>query len=43
MLEKNWTAYRRKIKAKMAILTLPELIEDVTLVLNQWLEENGFF
>jgi hypothetical protein len=43
MLEKNWTSYRRKIKAKKGILKLPESIEDVILVLNQWLEESAFF
>lgn len=42
-LEKNWTSYRRKIKAKKGALKLPELIEDVVSDLNQWLEENAFF
>ena len=39
-LEKNWTSYRRKVKAKKGALKLPESIEDVISVLNQWLEEN---
>lgn len=42
-LEKNWTSYRRKIKAKNDTLKLPESIKDVISVLNQWLEENAFF
>lgn len=42
-LEKNWTPYRRKIKAKKGALKLPESIEDVISVLNQWLKENAFF
>src|SRR3990167_10553685 len=42
-LEKNWTSYRRKIKAKKGALKLPESIEDVIAVLNQWLEENASF
>ncbi|HKZ00064.1 MAG TPA: nucleotidyl transferase AbiEii/AbiGii toxin family protein [Rhabdochlamydiaceae bacterium] len=42
-LEKNWTPYRRKIKTKKGALKLPESIEDVISVLNQWLEENSFF
>ena len=43
MLEKNWTSYCRKIKAKKDSLKLPESIEDVVLVMNQWLEESAFF
>ena len=41
-LEKNWTSYQRKIKAKKGSLKLPESIEEVISVLNQWLEENAF-
>jgi hypothetical protein len=40
-LEKNWTSYRRKIKAKKGALKLPESIEDVISVLNQWLVNNA--
>lgn len=40
-LEKNWTSYQKKIKAKKGALKLPESIEDVVSVLNQWLEENA--
>ncbi len=42
-LEKNWSAYRKKIKAKKDALKLPESIEDAISALNQWLEENAFF
>ena len=42
-LEKNWTSYQRKIKAKKGALKLPESIEDVVSVMNQWLEENAFY
>ena len=42
-LEKNWTSYRRKIKAKKGAIKLPESIEDVVSAVNQWLEENAFF
>ena len=42
-LEKNWTSYRRKIKAKKGALKLSESIEDVISALIQWLEENAFF
>ena len=42
-LEKNWTSYRRKIKAKKGALKLPESIEDVISDLNEWLEENAFY
>ena len=42
-LEKSWTSYRRKIKAKKGALKLPESIEDVISALNKWLEENAFF
>lgn len=38
-LEKNWTSYRRKIKTKKGTLKLPESIENVISVLNQWLKE----
>ncbi len=43
MLEKNWSAYRRKFKAKKMFLKLPESIEDVILVLDQWFEKNASF
>lgn len=39
-LEKNWSAYRRKIQSKKSFLKLPESLEEVVSVLNQWLEEN---
>lgn len=42
-LEKNWISYRRKIKTKKGALKLPESIEDVVAILNQWLEESAFF
>ncbi len=42
-LEKNWASYRRKIKTKKDSLILPESIEDVISILNQWLKENAFF
>lgn len=40
-MEKNWSAYRRKIKLKKDALKLPESIEDVVSVVNQWLEKNA--
>jgi predicted nucleotidyltransferase component of viral defense system len=46
MLEKNWSNYGRKIKMKKNSLKLPESIQDVISVLNQWFEKNasyGFF
>lgn len=42
-LEKNWNAYRKKIKVKKDALKLPESIENVVSDLNQWLEESAFF
>lgn len=42
-LEKNWTSYLRKVKAKKGAIKLPESIEEVISVLNQCLEENAFF
>ncbi len=42
-LEQNWSAYGRKIKSKKGTLKLPESIEDVISVLNQWLEKNASF
>lgn len=42
-MEKNWSAYRKKIKSKKGALMLPESIEDVVSFVNQWLEENAFF
>ena len=42
-MEKNWSAYRKKIKTKKGALQLPESIEDVVSAVNQWLEENAFF
>lgn len=38
MLEKNWEAYRKKIKSREGDLKLPELLGDIVSVLNQWLE-----
>lgn len=40
VLEKSWASYLRKIKAKKDTLKLPESIEDLISVLNEWLEEN---
>ena len=42
-MEKNWSAYLKKIKSKKGALKLPESIEDVVSTVNQWLEENVFF
>lgn len=42
-LEKNWSAYRKKIKSKKGALKLPEFIKDVVSAVNQWLKENAFF
>ena len=42
-MEKNWSAYRKKIKTKKGALKLPESIEDVVSAVNQWLEENALF
>ena len=42
-LEKNWSAYRRKITGKKDALTLPESIEDLLSILNHWLKETTFF
>ena len=42
-MEKNWSAYRKKIKTKKGELKLPEYIEDVVSAVNQWLEENALF
>lgn len=42
-MEKNWSTYRKKIKTKKGVLQLPESIEEVVLILNQWLEENALF
>lgn len=39
-MEKNWSAYRKKIKTKKGALTLPESIEDVVSDVNQWLAGN---
>lgn len=39
-LEKNWSVYGRKIKIKRNSLKLPESIEDLISVLNQWLDKN---
>lgn len=43
MLEKNWTFYLRKLKEKQGVLQLPDSIEEVIAILNQWLEENVSF
>ncbi len=40
---KNWSAYRKKIKTKKGALTLPESIEEVVSVVNEWLKKNVFF
>jgi predicted nucleotidyltransferase component of viral defense system len=42
-MERNWSAYRKKIKSKKGALKLPESIEDVVSAVNQWLDENAFF
>ncbi len=42
-MEKNWSAYRKKIKTNKDALKLPESIEEVVSAVNQWLEENAFF
>lgn len=39
-MERNWSAYRKKIKSKQGTLKLPELIEEVVSTLNQWLAGN---
>lgn len=41
-MEKNWSAYRKKIKSKKGALKLPESIEEVVSAVNQWLVENIF-
>ncbi|MDP1608834.1 MAG: nucleotidyl transferase AbiEii/AbiGii toxin family protein [Chlamydiales bacterium] len=43
IMEKNWGAYRKKIKLKKEIFKLPESIEEVVSIVNQWLEERAFF
>ncbi len=43
MMEKNWSAYRKKIKSKKSSIKLPESIEAVVSTVNQWLKENRFF
>lgn len=42
-MEKNWSAYHKKIKSKTGALKLPESIEDVVSAVNQWLDANAFF
>jgi predicted nucleotidyltransferase component of viral defense system len=42
MMEKNWSSYRKKITPKKGALQLPESIEEIILVLNQWLVDNIF-
>ena len=39
-MEKNWSAYRKKINTKKSAINLPESIEDVVSALNQWLAGN---
>lgn len=39
-MEKNWSAYRKKIKTKKGALKLPESIEDLVSAVNQWLAHN---
>ncbi len=41
-LEKNWSSYNRKIKQTQGTIKLPESIDAVISILNQWLEENAF-
>lgn len=41
-MEKNWSAYRKKIKSKKGRLKLPESIGDIVSAVNQWLD-NAFF
>ena len=43
MMEKNWSAYRKKIKTKKDAIKLPESIEGVVSAVNEWLEEKVFF
>ncbi len=43
IMEKNWSAYRKKNPLKKGALVLPESIEDIVLTVNQWLQENAFF
>ncbi|MGZ3732959.1 MAG: hypothetical protein ACXU9U_04410 [Parachlamydiaceae bacterium] len=42
-MEKNWSAYRKKIKSMKSALKLPESIEEVISDVNQWPKENAFF
>lgn len=41
-MEKNWSAYSKKIKSKKGVLKLPESIEEVVSTVNQWLDGNIF-
>ncbi|CAM0116955.1 nucleotidyl transferase AbiEii/AbiGii toxin family protein [Rhabdochlamydiaceae symbiont of Dictyostelium giganteum] len=43
ILEKNWSAYLKKIQLKKERLRPPESIKDVILAVNRWLEENKLF
>ena len=42
-LEENWTSYRKKTKAMKKSIKLPENIQEVVGVLNQWMKDNHFF
>lgn len=43
LLGKNWGAYRKKVKSKTGMPLLPESIENIVSLMNQWLEKNAFF
>lgn len=42
-LEKNWSSYHRKLKARKGFLQLPESLEDLISILNQWLIKKASF
>ena len=39
-MEKNWSAYRKKITTKKSSLKLPESIEEVISIINHWVKGN---
>ena len=39
-MEKNWSAYRKKIKSKKGALKLPESIAEVVSAVNHWVNGN---
>lgn len=41
-MEKNWSAYRKKIKTKKGALQLPDSIKEVVVAVNQWIADNLF-